>query len=245
MHRWKKNYSPDASGNFGSVELQEGEKRLITAYEYNLPAGSDIHKLYPTNMYVYSLTRTHSGYSLESLPGLQNLLGYGGSSIRITGKKGIRLITNIESSLKSALMGKGVSGYKLEEYGTLLCWSSGIQNGSLSLTDSYARHNYAYNRAAGTDPVFRTSGSKIQYTNVLVGFSNEQCKNDIAMRSYIKLRGPNGELVTLYGGIVHRSIGYIAYQNRNAFSSGTTAYRYIWDIIHSVYGSRYDNEYRG
>lgn len=235
---------PDASGSFGSIKLAEGEKKLVTVSEYNLPFGSDVHSVYPTGMYVYSLTN-NGGYGLERLSGLDNLLSYGGSSIRITGKKGIRMITGIESSVKSALIGGGVSGYRLDEYGTLLCWASEIQNGSLSLSDSYARHNYAYSRAAGADPVFRVSGSKVQYTNVLVGFTNAQCVDDIAMRSYIKLTGPDGEQVTLYGGIVRRSIGYIAYQNRSAFAPGTAAYNYIWDIIHSVYGAKYDADYRG
>ena len=120
-----------------------------------------------------------------------------------------------------------------------------MQNGSLALTDSYARHNYAYSRAKGTDPVFRRAGSVVQYTNVLVGFSNKQCVDDIAMRPYIVLRDADGNTVTLYGGIVYRSIGYIAYQNRNAFQPGTDAYNYIWSIIHYVYGSKYDKDYKG
>lgn len=232
---------PGADG-FGSIRLSEGEKKLVIVSEYNLPPGSDVHAVYPTGMYVYALTN-NGGYELERLSGLDNLLSYGGSSIRITGNKGIRMITGIESSTKSALIGGGVSGYKLDEYGTLLCWASEIKNGSLSLDDSYARHNYAYSRAAGTDPVFRVSGSKVQYTNVLVGFTNAQCVDDIAMRSYIKLTGSDGEQVTLYGGIVRRSIGYIAYQNRNAFAPGTASYDYIWDIIHYVYGDKYDADY--
>lgn len=238
-----RDYYPDSNGSFGSIELSEGGKKLITAAEYNLPFGSDVHKMYPTAMYVYSLSN-NGGYSLERLSGLDNLLSYGGSSIRISGNKGIRMITGIESSAKSALIGGGVSGYKLEEYGTLLCWASEIKNSSLSLSDSYARHNYAYSRAAGADPVFRVSGSKVQYTNVLVGFSNAQCVDDISMRSYIKLTGPDGKQVTLYGGVVSRSIGYIAYQNRGAFAPGTAAYNYIWDIIHYVYGNKYDADYK-
>ena len=40
-------------------------------------------------------------------------------------------------------------------------------------------------------------------------------------------------------------IGYIAYQNRNAFKSTSAAYKYIWEIIHAVYGNLYDDEYKG
>ncbi len=236
---------PDASGSYGGIELKEGESLLVTACEYNLPLGSDAHSAYPTGMYVYSLEKKDGSYALDRVSGLDNLLSYGGSSIRISGNKGIRLITGIDSSLKSALTGGGASGYTLEEYGTLLCWASEMQNGSLSLADSYARHNYAYSRSAGADPVFRVSGGKVQYTNVLVGFTNEQCVEDIVMRPYIKLTDPDGAPVTLYGGIVRRSIGYIAYQNRNAFAPGNAAYSYIWDIIHFVYGDQFDADYRG
>ena len=118
-------------------------------------------------------------------------------------------------------------------------------NDSLTLEDSYARSNYAYNKSMGTDPVFKDAGDTIQYTNVLVGFTLEQCSMDLAMRPYIKLADESGNEITIYGGIVYRSIGYIAYQNRNSFAPGTDAYAYIWDIIHYVYGDTYDSEYRG
>ena len=52
-------------------------------------------------------------------------------------------------------------------------------------------------------------------------------------------------MVTIYGGTVYRSIGYIAYQNRNAFKTGSEAYNYVWNIIHYVYGDQYDADYKG
>ena len=93
--------------------------------------------------------------------------------------------------------------------------------------------------------MFATSGNLTQYTNVLVGFTNDQCKDDIAMRPYIILEDAEGEQFTLYGGTIYRSIGYIAYQNRNAFQPGTAAYNYVWEIIHHVYGDKYDADYKG
>ena len=85
----------------------------------------------------------------------------------------------------------------------------------------------------------------MQYTNVLVGFSNDQCRDDIAMRSYMILEDAEGNTVTIYGGTIHRSIGYIAWQNRSAFAPGTGAYNFVWEIIYHVYGDRYDEEYQG
>ena len=83
----------------------------------------------------------------------------------------------------------------------------------------------------------------MQYTNVLVNFSDELCKKDIALRPYMILEDENGAQFTLYGGIVTRSIGYIAYQNRNEFEPGTEERKYIWDIIQYVYGDVYDDEF--
>ena len=236
---------PDGEGNYPRLTVPEGTTTLISVSTYNLPAGVDPHTRYPVSMAVYKATNTDGTTSIERISEMDDLLRYAGSSIRITGNKGIRLITGINASLKSALTSEGVAGYTLEEYGTLLCWASEVQNGSLSLSDAYARHNYAYSLANGTDPVFRYAGDVVQYTNVLVGFSNAQCVDDIAMRPYIKLRDADGNTYTLYGGIVNRSIGYIAYQNRGAFTPGTNAYNYIWDIIHFVYGDAYDEDYKG
>ena len=236
---------PDGEGNYPRLTVPEGTTTLISVSTYNLPEGVDPHTRYPVGMAVYKATNTDGTTSVERISEMDDLLRYAGSSIRITGNKGIRLITGINASLKSALTSEGVAGYTLEEYGTLLCWASEVQNGSLSLSDAYARHNYAYSLANGTDPVFRYAGDVVQYTNVLVGFSNEQCVDDIAMRPYITLRDADGNTYTLYGGIVNRSIGYIAYQNRGAFTPGTNAYNYIWDIIHFVYGDAYDEDYKG
>ena len=236
---------PDGEGNYPRLTVPEGTTTLISVSTCNLPEGVDPHTRYPVSMAVYKATNTDGTTSVERISEMDDLLRYAGSSIRITGNKGIRLITGINASLKSALTSEGVAGYTLEEYGTLLCWASEVQNGSLSLSDAYARHNYAYSLANGTDPVFRYAGDTIQYTNVLVGFSSEQCVDDIAMRPYITLRDADGNTYTLYGGIVNRSIGYIAYQNRGAFTPGTNAYNYIWDIIHFVYGDAYDEDYKG
>ena len=240
-----KTIAPDGEGNYPTLTVPEGNTVLLSVSTYNLLEGADPHTRYPVDMAVYKLTNTDGTTSVERISEMDDLLRYAGSSIRITGNKGIRLITGINASLKSALTSEGVAGYTLEEYGTLLCWASEVQNGSLSLSDAYARHNYAYSLANGTDPVFRYAGDVVQYTNVLVGFSNEQCVDDIAMRPYITLRDADGNTYTLYGGIVNRSIGYIAYQNRGAFTPGTNAYNYIWDIIHFVYGDAYDEDYKG
>ena len=172
-----------------------------------------------------------------------DILQYSGMSIRVTGKKGIRMVTAIEKDKKNALVSGGLEGYTLKEYGTVVAWTSKLTDGNpLVLGQSYTLSNYAYRKNVA-DPVFAYSGSLMQYTNVLVNFTDDQCKNELALRPYMILEDQNGETFTIYGGIVYRSIGYIAYQNRNTFEPGTAEYTYIWDIIHYVYGDVYDDEF--
>ena len=131
----------------------------------------------------------------------------------------------------------------MKEYGTVVAWASQLSDTNpLILGKPYVKSNYAYKKGVA-DPVFNYTSNLMQYTNVLVNFSDEQCKNEIAMRAYMILEDAQGEQLTLYGGIVKRSIGYIAYQNRKAFEPQTEEYNYIWGIIHYVYGDVYDDEF--
>ena len=233
----------DGSGN-SYVTLPENSSSILVTYSFNTGSG-DRHTQYPTGMKVYRVEKTDSGLTVAHLPELDNLLQYSGCSIRIVGVKGIRMITSISKSTRSALMGDGLAGYKLVEYGTALCRASALEGGApMVLGTPGVKSNYAYKRGVA-DPIFKDTGSLIQYTNVLVGFSDEDCKEDIAMRPYIVLEDEKGETVTIYGGTVYRSIGYIAYQNRSAFAPGTAAYDYVWNIIHYVYGDQYDADYKG
>ena len=112
------------------------------------------------------------------------------------------------------------------------------------LTHSYTKSNFAYKRGVA-DPIFNDTGDLLQYTNVLVGFSDDQCIPDLTMRPYIILEDADGRQITIYGGTVCRSIGYIAWQNRTVFPVGSAAYEYVWGIIHHVYGDRFDADYKG
>lgn len=226
------------------VLLTQTDATNITAYTYNDPNAGDLHLQYPTGMKVWTLKFADGAYQATYIKEFDNLLQYSGSSIRITGKKGIRMITSIDKSTKKALTGKGLAGYTLEEYGTALAWASDLENDNpLVLGKAYTKSNFAYKKGKA-DPVFKDTGKLIQYTNVLVGFNDNQCVPDIAMRPYIILKDGQGNLLTIYGGTVYRSIGYIAYQNRTAFKAGTSSYKYVWGIIHYVYGTKYDADYQ-
>ena len=236
-------YGYNLDGEMLYVNLPDTERKILTLYSYNMTS-DDPHQVYPVGMKVWRLHNDGTGYTVEALPELDNLLRYMGSSIRIVGVKGIRMITGVDEDLRARLIDGGVSGYTLEEYGTVLGWADQIVNGSLVLTDSYAKSNFAYKRGQA-DPIFSRANGVIAYTNVLVGFNDDQCVPDIAMRPYLILRDADGELLTVYGGMVQRSIGYIAWQNRGVFRPGTESYDYVWGIIHHVYGDQYDEEYAG
>ena len=232
------------SGTGLYADVPEGTELLVT-YSWHIGDQNDVHSQYPTGMKVYRIITDGTGYTAEHIPELDDLLRYSGSSIRITGNKGIRMITSITKGNKSALTGSGLAGYTLEEYGTALCWATDLAPGEdLVLGKEYTRSNYAYKKGVA-DPVFAQTADLIQYTNVLVGFDDDQCIPDIVMRPYIILSDSEGNQVTLYGGSIHRSIGYIAYQNRTVFQPGSASYDYVWGIIHHVYGDRFDEDYKG
>ncbi len=234
-------YPVVASGDERYVELPTEEDCSIVTYDFHVGDPDDVHTQYPVGMKVYIVSDGEITYVEE----LDNLLQYSGSSIRITGKKGIRMITSLYKNTKSALTGKGLAGYKLVEYGTVLAFAHEVEgDGDLVLGKSYSRSNYAYKRGV-SDPVYANKGDLTQYTNVLVGFNLDQCKEDLAMRPYIILENAEGEQFTIYGGTIYRSIGYVAYQNRNAVKPGTEAYKFVWEIIHHVYGDQYDSDYKG
>lgn len=213
------------------VNLPEtGDLLTIYSFKDGTPAGS--YTNYPTGMQVFRITRQEGGAKAEEITEFANLLNYAGCSIRLTGTKGIRMITGIGENARTALIGaQGLAGYTLEEYGTVVM--RGVGTPTLENSKS---HNFAYKKGKA-DPVFARAGGMIQYTNVLVGFGLEDCKDTLTLRPYIILKDTaTGETVTLYGGCVSRSIGYVAKQNENTYQPGTAGYKYVHEIIDAVYG---------
>ena len=202
---------------------------LLTAHNYQTGSDSPTQDNYPTQMQVYRIVREETGTRLERVYELDNLLQYAGCSIRLNGTKGIRMITSVDEKVKNALVNATLAGFTLEEYGTVVMRGVGIP------TLETGSHNYAYKRGVN-DPVFATVNGRCQYTNVLVGFTMEDCKQTLTLRPYIILKDQAGVLYTLYGGCVSRSIGYIAKQNENTYKPGTEGYRYVHEIIDAVYG---------
>lgn len=213
------------------LDLPDTEQKILTTHTYNT-GSSNLHQVYPTGMKVWKLSNDGTSYTAAELKEFSNILQYCGSSIRMTGVKGIRMITGVPDGQRNALLNGNLAGYTLEEYGTVIGFASEAGD---NLTLENGRSNYAYKRGV-SDAIFAQSGGKTQYTNVLVGFTMEQCKEDIAMRPYMKVKDSEGNVSVIYGGIVYRSIGYIAWQNRDVYPQGSDGCNYIWDIINAVYG---------
>lgn len=235
-----KEYPIEEMGGERYVNLPEtGDLLTIYSFKDGTPAGS--YTNYPTGMQVFRITRQEGGAKAEEITEFANLLNYAGCSIRVSGKKGIRMITGIDQNVKKSLVSKaGLAGYTLEEYGTVVQWADTLGSNTLNLSSSNKK-NYAYKKGKA-DPIFAKENGMIQYTNVLVGFTDAQCQPDLVMRPYIKLTDTaTGETVTLYGGSVTRSIGYVAWQNRDTYKPGTASYKYVWNIINSVDTSKYPN----
>ena len=208
---------------------------LLTTYTYKQGTSTAAHENYPTGMAVYSIVRDDGGAKLQKIDELDNLLQYSGCSIRINGKPGIRMITSLTKEAKEALKKGELAGYTLEEYGTVVAWDVGADM-QLPLTlGNGNKHNYAYKKGV-SDPVFSNVDNLTQYTNVLVwdSLTDAQLAQDILMRPYIILSKDDGKTVTLYGGTVSRSIGYVAQQNADTFPKGSAGYNYVHDIIDRV-----------
>lgn len=221
-------YPVEELGNDSYVNLPETGD-LLTTHNYQTGSENPTQDNYPTQMQVYRIVREETGARLERIYELDNLLQYAGCSIRLNGTKGIRMITSVDEKVKNALVNASLAGFTLEEYGTV------VMRGVGTPTLETGSHNYAYKRGVN-DPVFATVNGRCQYTNVLVGFTMEDCKQTLTLRPYIILKDQAGVLYTLYGGCVSRSIGYIAKQNENTYKPGTEGYRYVHEIIDAVYG---------
>ena len=230
-----KEYPIEEMGGERYVNLPETGD-LLTIYSFKDGTQEGSYTNYPTGMQVFRITRQEGGAKAEEITEFANLLNYAGCSIRISGKQGIRMITGIDQNVKKSLVSKaGLSGYTLEEYGTVVQWADTLGSNTLNL-DNSNKQNYAYKKGKA-DPIFSRANGMIQYTNVLVGFSLEDCAKDLILRPYIKLKDmTTGETVTLYGGSVCRSIGYVAKQNENTYKPGSSGYKYVHKIIDAVYG---------
>lgn len=189
----------------------------------------------PVGMYVWSLSYSNNAYTATEQPGLQNLLSYHGFSVRVTGKSGIRFKTGISPDTRAALLGGGIGGYKLKEYGTLVMTNENrakypmIKGGEKVLSGI----SYGKNPDGSTvDKVFETKDGRYRFTSVLVGLPVNQYKVEYAFRGYAVLEKDGAETI-VYGPPVARSIYALSQQliNMGTYPAGSEADLFLRKII--------------
>lgn len=208
----------------GSIELTNRTK-VLTTFTFNT---TDATTNYPEqqSMKVYFISVDGEGKLVaEHDESFDAIMQYMGASVRCSGKKGIRIITGIPRDRLTKLKGSGLNGWKLVEYGTVV--------GNSEYIDSAVTFGAPKSGSAtfNANP-FQKYGDCDGYTVGLIFDDMEQCKVTFSMRPYMKIS--NGEqTVVIYGGAVLRSIGYVAWQNRNAFDPAKqpSNYKFIREIM--------------
>jgi len=230
----------ERNGNY-VVTAPDGNAKTATMYKYN-------ENGVPVGMYSWSLSYSSNQgeYTVTPLPGLEDLLSYHGFAIRITGKSGIRFKSGISTELRGQLLGSGVDGYKLKEYGTLAMKNSNyglypMVKGGAKTTFGKA---YGYN-SDGTlkDAIFATVNGRYQYTSVLTGLPATEYEQKFAFRAYAVLE-KDGTEVIFYGPVVAKSIYELAeiLLANNYYEEGSSADLFLKQLISDADALKKDEE---
>lgn len=192
----------------------------------------------PVGMYVWTLQYTGSYYQVTEQPELQDLLSYHGFSIRITGKSGIRCKTGISQDVKEKLLGDGVNGYKLKEYGTLVMIDANRANLPMIKGGSKVSSGISYGidtNGNSIDKVFETIDGRQRFTAVLIGLPVNQYKTEFAFRGYAVLE-KDGATTTVYGPIKSKSIYQLAEQMlaSGKYPEGSSTWIFLNQLINDA-----------
>lgn len=221
-------YTPQVRNNRRIVKLPNGNAQSAVVYRYN-ESGA------PIGMYVWTLEYRNNAYVATEQPGLTDLLTYHGFSIRITGKAGIRFKTGISTTLRAQLLGDGVNGYHLKEYGTLVMNNANRTSYPMVKGGEKVISGLAYGtdaKGVHQDSIYETVSGRYRFTSVLVGLPANQYKVEYAFRGYIILN-KNGKDITIYGPVQARSIYSLAEQvlNMGTYASGSDADTFLRKLI--------------
>lgn len=189
----------------------------------------------PVGMKAWALNSDGSAYTVSELTGLEDLMSYHGFSIRITGRAGIRFKTGIAEETRTALLGDGIDGYKLKEYGTLIMKNATRETYPMIRGGEKVLQGMAYGYDAEgnlVDNIYETVNGRQRFTSVLVGLPASEYKTDYAFRGYVVLTKGEEE-ITLYGPILHRSIYQLAEQalSMNLYEDGSAAKQFLEQLI--------------
>ena len=221
-------YTPQVRNNRRIVTAPDGNAQAAVVYRYNENGA-------PIGMYVWTLEYRNNAYVVTEQPDLADLLTYHGFSIRITGKAGIRFKTGISTDLRARLLGDGVNGYYLKEYGTLVMNNANRVSYPMIKGGEKVISGLAYGTDAGgthQDSIYETVNGRYRYTSVLVGLPASQYKVEYAFRGYIILT-KDGRDITIYGPAMARSIYSLAEQvlNMGTYPQGSDADTFLRKLI--------------
>ena len=221
-------YTPQVRNNRRIVTVPDGNAQAAVVYRYNENGA-------PIGMYVWTLEYRNNAYAVTEQPDLADLLTYHGFSIRITGKAGIRFKTGISTDLRARLLGDGVNGYYLKEYGTLVMNNANRASYPMIKGGEKVISGLAYGTDAGgshQDSIYETVNGRYRYTSVLVGLPASQYKVEYAFRGYIILT-KDGRDITIYGPAMARSIYSLAEQvlNMGTYPQGSDADTFLHKLI--------------
>lgn len=211
-----------------AVEAKNKKAKTAVVFKYNKNG-------VPTGMYVWTLEYKDNKYVVTAQPKLKNLLSYHGFSIRVTGKTGIRFKTGISKSLRTQLTGKGVNGYKLVEYGTLVMTEANRKKYPMVKGGKKVLGGMSYGtneKGKLVDTIFETVSGRIRYTSVLVGLPVDEYKTNYAFGGYAVLE-KDGETITIYGPVVSKSIYSLAEQllKKGTYEEGSAADKFLRNLI--------------
>lgn len=225
-------YTAAKNGNTYTLQLPDKTGKTAVMYYYN-------ENNIPMGMYVWKLSYQGDNCTATPLPGLKDLLSYHGFSIRVIGYSGLRFKSGIDTQTRAQLLGNGVDGYRLTEYGTLYITASNLQQYPFIKGGQKVNGGRAYWTENGkvNDRVFETVSGRYRFTSVLTKLPKKAYATEIAFRSYAILQSANGEQIIIYGPPVTRSIYTVATQVLNQFKQGSDNYNYVKSIVDYVENS--------
>lgn len=189
----------------------------------------------PTGMAVWLLNYDKTCYRAEEVPELRDLLTYHGFSIRITGRSGIRYKTGISVETRQQLLGGGINGYTLKEYGTLIMNNANRGTYPMVLGGQKISRGVSYgtdDSGAHVDTIYEKVDNRYRYTAVFVGLPVEQYKTEFAFRGYMTLTR-DGQDITLYGPIMARSIYGLSTQllTMGLYPEDSETYQFLQQLV--------------
>ena len=220
-------------------DMAKNTEMFITTYGYETKANDDEQDDYPTAMYVWYAMGTDANkdgicdsYSVERVKELDGFFQYHGTSIRIGGSSnGIRFFSSVNANDANKLM----SGTLITDADSALYGAKMVSAGTWFKKTNEARSEVYGGDVGNNFRVFQSYEGRNWFTGVLVGLENsaKNVAEPFQTRPFADI-DVDGKTVTLYGGLLKRSIYYVATQNKDVFN-GTSYDSFVENLIKMGY----------